>query len=455
VARNVKIKRFLYLNFRYFYSFEFWVRRHFTPAGQLVLGAAGLSAALGVDTTMTVIYQFFTLLVSVLFVSLVVSVFYKLPFGAERKLPRFGTAHTQVTYSVVIYNFASKEQKGLELIEDFADPRPSFEEFLNNPEPYEKERNIFDRYVKFHRWLWLVAQKRGAFIADHSLPPLPPMTHEEVKIEFTPLRRGRLFFSGITLARRDPFGLFRSFATFPLHQSLLILPKRYALPQIRLSGRRKYQHGGVTLASSVGDSEEFIALRDYHPGDPLRYIHWRSTAKKGFPVVKEHQEEFFVRHALLLDTFLNKGNSYVFEEAVSVAASFISSVQSDETLLDLMFIGTEVFCFTSGRGVGHTDRALEILAEVIPCHNRHFSDLHNTVMNRISSLSSCICILLSWDDERKKFISQLKTFGLPVLVMVITDDKSADDYEPGPLMNSPGNFHILEAGSIEEGLAKL
>jgi hypothetical protein len=119
------------------------VRKHFTPAGQLVLGAAGFSAALGLDTTMTVIYQFFTLLVSILVISLAISAFFKLPFRAERKLPRYATAGTAVAYTVVIYNTTSKEQRGLELIENFADPRPSFEEFINNPEPYEKEHNIF------------------------------------------------------------------------------------------------------------------------------------------------------------------------------------------------------------------------------------------------------------------------------------------------------------------------
>ena len=46
-----------------------------------------------------------------------------------------------------------------------------------------------------------------------------------------------------------------------------------------------------------------------HPGVPargiaLRKIHWRSWARRGEPVVKEYQEEYFSRIALVLDTFL-------------------------------------------------------------------------------------------------------------------------------------------------------
>ena len=44
------------------------------------------------------------------------------------------------------------------------------------------------------------------------------------------------------------------------------------------------------------------SLRDYRPGDPLQRVHWKSFARTGRPVVKEYQDEFFERHALVLDT---------------------------------------------------------------------------------------------------------------------------------------------------------
>jgi len=49
---------------------------------------------------------------------------------------------------------------------------------------------------------------------------------------------------------------------------------------------------------------------------------------------------------------------------VSVSASFAATVQTQDSLLDLMFVGTEAYVFTAGRGVGHVDRMLEVLAEV-------------------------------------------------------------------------------------------
>jgi len=63
-----------------------------------------------------------------------------------------------------------------------------------------------------------------------------------------------------------------------------------------------------------GESEEFVAMREYRRGDSLRRVHWRSTARLGELVVKEYQDEYFVRHALVLDTFCEASRDTVFEE---------------------------------------------------------------------------------------------------------------------------------------------
>jgi uncharacterized protein (DUF58 family) len=178
-------------------------------------------------------------------------------------------------------------------------------------------------------------------------------------------------------------------------------------------------------------------------------------AKIGKPVVKEYQDEFFVRHALILDTFQKTPYSEIFEEAVSIAASFACSIQTQESLLDLMFVGAQTYCFTSGRGLAHVDKMLEILASVQPCKDRPFSTLPPLVMERASLLSGCICVLLSWDEERKSLIGMLKALGIPVLVLVVTDDKVSQPLGPGPMETDPGSLHMLQVGKIEEGLARL
>src|ERR1051325_9233554 len=381
------IFRLLYRIYRLISGLRYWTARRFTRTGLAMLGAVGVAAILGLDPENSVGYQGFTLLAGLLTVAGLFSFRFKAAFAAERLLPRFATAGQPFSYRVTVRNLTGKKQTGLALLETLADPRPSVQDWVALQLDDEKHIRPFR----------ISQRRRGnpfrlATVTEGDVPPLPPNQRAEVSIELTPFRRGVVRFDGVTLARADPLGLFRAFNKVPLAQSVLILPKRYFVPPVALPGAMRYQQGGVALASNVGRSDEFVTVRDYRRGDPMRHIHWRSWAKAGKPIVKEFEDEFFVRHALVLDTFTERPFSDAFEEAVSVAASFACTVLTQESLLDLLFVGPQAYCFTAGRGLAHADQMLEILASVRPCHEQPFNALELLVLNHASAVSGCICV---------------------------------------------------------------
>jgi len=409
-----------------------------------------LTSLLAPDTDNNLTYQALPLLLFLLVIAVCLSWLFKTPFSATRLLPRFGTAGCPLHYRVVVKNLSARVQNNLTLLENLADSRPSFAAWIAVRRAEQKSLRSF----RFSGHLPL-NQFKVAVVKDADVPPIPPGQEMEVRVEVRPLRRGVLRFTGVTLARTDPVGLFRALRTVPLPQTVLILPRRYPLPAIALPGTVKYQEGGVALAASVGQSEEYVALRDYRHGDPLRHIHWRSWARVGRPVVKEFQDEFFVRHALVLDTFTGHQESEVFEEAVSVAASFACTLPTQESLLDLLFVGPQSYCFTAGRGVAHVDQMLEILASVHPCSDQPFRALEHLVLGHVEMVSGCICVLLHWDEVRRGFVRKLKMLGVPVQVLVIVQPGQDQPLDPGPLSEEPERFTVLEVGRIETGLAKL
>lgn len=442
--------RILYLFYRVFSGARHRALRRITGPGRALVVATLVAAMLGIDPDNTVGYQGFTLLFALLVVGTAFTFYFRLRFSATRLLPRFGTAGQPFSYRVAVRNGTSKPQTGLTLLDNLADPRPSFREWRAVQLDDEKHVRPFR-----------ISQRRRtnpfqlATVKEAAIPPLPPNQEVQAEVQLTPLRRGLLRFDAVSLARTDPFGLFRTFVKLPLPQTVLILPKRYWLPPVALPGAMKYQQGGVALASNVGQSDEFVALREYRRGDPIRHIHWRSWAKVGKPIVKEFEDEFFVRHALVLDTFTERPHSDEFEEAVSVAASFACTVLTQESLLDLLFVGTEAYCFTAGRGLAHADQMLEIMASVRPCLDRQFSSLETLVLNHASAVSGCICVLLAWDDARRDLVRKLKTLGLPLLVLVVFEKAPARPLDPGPMRDEPDRLHALEIGRIEEQLATL
>ncbi|UCD33542.1 MAG: DUF58 domain-containing protein [Desulfobacterales bacterium] len=449
------MRRTLYRIYRWMFSFTVWRRRKFTTAGLFTLVLLGASAAVGVDTTLAMVYQIFSFLFVLFVLSLLMSRRFQGNISIKRHLPRFATTQQRFVYHIDIKNQGTRPQSNLCLFEDTADPRPSFDEFIEIPEPSNMSKNPVDRFFGFLKWLWLIDNKKGARFDKIDIPLLRPQESQRVRVELLPIRRGRIRLSGLTLAGPDPFGMCRALHSYAIPESVLVLPKRYSLPPINLPGVRKHHSGGIVLALSVGDSEEFVALREYRPGDPLRRIHWKSWAKIGKPIVKEYQEEFFVRHVLLLDTFADHGFAEEFEEAVSLAASFACTVLTQESLLDLIFVGPEVYCFTSGRGLGQTDKILEVLASVVPCRDKSFESLFPSVLARAPYISGCICIFLHWDENRQKLVQMLRQFNLPLLVLVVIDKNEAKKLDPGIMSDLPENFQVLRSGHIEEDLQLL
>jgi len=410
----------------------FWMTRRFTGAGFLALGTLVTAGALGIDTKQTLAYQIFSFLVALIAAAMLAVLLTRPRFQVKRVLPRMITAGQPFDYRVLVTNLGAHPADGLALLEDLDDPRPTFELFRASL-----------KFPTYRGWWRLAMRNQVAHIDDAALPALAPRAEAEVRVRGVAYRRGTLSLAGATVARADPLGLVRSLARMALPDKVVVLPRRYSLPQLSLSGARRYQQGGVTLASSVGESEEFMSLRDYRPGDPLQRIHWKSYARSGKPVVKEYQDEFFERHALVLDTFTDRDGA-VFEEAVSLAASFACTLDTQESLLDLMFVGSESYCYTAGRGQMQQGNLLEILAGVRACA-QPFRRLHDAVLARRALLSGCVLILLSWDDGRQALVRTLRQHGVPLEVLLV----SAADI-PG----APGWLRVLIPGKIQEALAK-
>ncbi|MBI4660938.1 MAG: DUF58 domain-containing protein [Verrucomicrobia bacterium] len=442
--------RLIYRLYRLLTWLNYWVPRRFTPTGLLVLISMAVGGAVGMDMDQSMSFQVFLLAFCLLAVSISAACFFRGRFVVERALPRFASVGQPVAYPIKVSNRTAKTFRGLELLEGLTDPRPTLAEFT-------AARKAAARGRSFR--LSLAASPslnvRQATVKPVSLPVLPPNGEAETQVEVIPLRRGLLRFTGATVARPNAFGLFRAFARVSAPGKVLVLPKRYPLPALALPGARKYQQGGVALASAIGQSDEFVALRDYRPGDPMRHIHWRSWARAGRPIVREFQDEFFVRHALILDTFAGTEKGAAFEEAVSVAASFACSLDTQESLLDLMFVGPQAIHFTVGRGVSHVEQALEILASVRACPEKPFQLLRDLVLEHAGQVCGGVCLFLDWDEPRRELVRRLRALGLPMLVLVVADEDLDKKLQSQYSGQAPEGFRVLRLGEIAEGLRSL
>ncbi len=416
--------RFLYRSYKLFELYGSWRRSKFTQAGQVLIYGIIFTACLGVDTFRSMVYQLFSFFFCLVLLSALFSFKKKTGLTAWRILPEFATAGKTITYTLVVENHTKKSQSGWEIKEVVKDQIPSFDSFINDREPFEKMRNPWDRQLKVQRWMWLVRNKKNALFKTNSIPEISKKSRVEMKAKLTPLNRGYVHLNGFVFLLKEPLGITRSFYRITKPGKLLVLPKRYTVPELSLPGSRKHHSGGIALTSRVGDSDEFISLRDYRPGDPMRQIHWKSWAKTGKLIIRENQDEHFVRHALVLDTFSSKGSGDDFEAAVSLAASFVSTLADGESLLDLIVAGSRVYRTSSGRGLSGTRKLLEILALVKPTPEKSFLKISTTVLKYKRLLSGCILIFNTLDSDRLDLLNQLKALQIPTKAFLLTDEKT-------------------------------
>jgi uncharacterized protein (DUF58 family) len=434
-------QRFVLRQYAHVYRIDNWIKRHFTLTGHIVIIFMIAGAVFGIDTRQTTTYQLFVLLLVVLIFSLLISVFNRLQVTITRQLPRYGTVGEPLRYSVTVTNLTPRNYDRLALIEPLSETLPT---------PRQLQQFYAKRRFSFRQWMHYLIVQRGGVIAEIALPPLARLP-VQVHNSFIPTRRGVLHFAPSYIAKPDLLGLFRRLITVDDSQSCIVLPKRYPIKPLNLSGRRQYQSGGVSLANSVGNSSEFMSLRDYQQGDPLHSIHWKSYAKHGKLIVKDYQDEYFVRRALVLDTFVGTAPHEQFEAAVSVAASLATSEQDDEALLDLLFVGLQSYCFTAGRGVDQISHLQEILASVQSSSESSFELLQQTVLARLALCSSMLCVLMHWDEARQNFIQQLMAQGLPVAVYLLHDGSLNLANCP----KQPPHFYLLDYRQLAEQLAGL
>ncbi|MDZ7753819.1 MAG: DUF58 domain-containing protein [Gammaproteobacteria bacterium] len=434
--------------FRVIYGAGRRLRRRLTPAGQILLGTTLTAGALGVDTRQSLAHQLFALGMALLLTAFLLLVLHRGRYTVARQLPPLATMGQPFTYRLQLRAQSGVLEGGHGVVEELETVYPSPRAFRRADAMADGHHNWFDRKVGYPRFVALVHQGMGASIPEQTLPAGPAVAEVEVRITATPLRRGFIYFTGTRLARPEALGLARSLHHAAAPDRLLVLPRRYAVPRLALPGSRQEQPGGVTYSGHVGESEEFVATRDYRPGDPVRRIHWRGWARTGHPVVREYQDEFFVRHALALDTF-SAAATPAFEEAISLAASYVVTLPRTDSLLDLVFVGNRPHRLTTGRGTGGEQHLLEALACLGPAGQDGFRTLADMLLGQASRVTGMVLVLVQWDAPRRRLVERLRAVGIHLVVFVVSPEKSID---AGPYGDGPRWLWHLRPGRIQEDL---
>jgi len=261
-------------------------------------------------------------------------------------------------------------------------------------------------------------------------------------IRLKPNRRGLHTLPRPRAYSTFPFNLARVGRSWADEPSLLVLPHFHPIVGIDVPVGTRYQPGGIALTSNVGESPEYIGSREYVPGDSPRRIDYRSWARLATPVVREYQEEYYCRVALVLDTFVPRGRKPDregfpdLEAAISLSASVADALSRGEYLIDLFAAGPELYVFRAGRHTAHFENILEIVACVDACRENPFDTVAPALVDELSNISTVIGVFLDWDASRRQLARTAVEMGCSVKILIVRDGETTEpiDFDEGSVV---------------------
>ena len=160
-----------------------------------------------------------------------------------------------------------------------------------------------------------------------------PLSTSTVEYECQCDRRGLIEFGPLHCSTLFPWGLLRSY--FWLHEKdqCVVHP---TVGTLQPGWRELFEvrrHGSQQTKGQSGTSEgEFYGLRNYRVGDSPRWIHWRSTARRNEPVVRQFERQENIHACVLLDLYRDPKQSTEkealrkFDETVDEAVEFVGTL---------------------------------------------------------------------------------------------------------------------------------
>ncbi|CAL4860190.1 DUF58 domain-containing protein [Microbacterium sp. MM2322] len=187
----------------------------------------------------------------------------------------------------------------------------------------------------------------GDGLVDVNVPLLRPGHEMSETVVIPTLRRGIITVGPARTVRGDPLGILTREATWQETHTLYVHPVTTALRSTATGLIRDLE--GSPSRTIVDADFSFHALRPYVPGDSMRQVHWKSTAKTGAMMVRQYEETRRSRMILALGL---GGGEYAdddeFELAVSATASIGVRGIRDGRDVDVV-AGAEIPEFERGR----------------------------------------------------------------------------------------------------------
>lgn len=249
---------------------------------------------------------------------------------------------------------------------------------------------------------------------------LPPRSAIKLEYDFT-APRGYYRFGEIGVRASDHLGIFQRAAQISVPKRLIILPRVAQLRKVIIRPRRTRVYSGNIPARIGGSGVDFFGVRSFHPGDPMRWINWKASAR--YPqsfFINQYEQERVSDVGIILDTrsrsnIAHDGES-LFDLSIEAAAALANRFLNDGNRVGLLMYGRHLDWTFPGYGKIQWERIMQSLARAKPGESQYFEKLDHLPTKLFPANSQLVFISPLHRDDTNMLI-RLRARGYRVLVI--------------------------------------
>ncbi len=224
--------------------------------------------------------------------------------------------------------------------------------------------SVIVRLQNLKQWSPIISMS-VAFVSNRSnyayVPMLAPGLTAELRLPHVLLRRGVHALPAVRLSSGFPMGLVERARIQDSPGEVVVYPRVHRIDR---SALERLDDSGNRPRPTLATGDEFYSLREYVPGDDIRFISWRVSARLGELIVRELEPGSVRSVVLVVDTRGVPASFEAderFELAVEMAASLAVAFLDQQYSVALV---TPQGSAPLGTGEGHVSRVLDMLARV-------------------------------------------------------------------------------------------
>jgi uncharacterized protein (DUF58 family) len=178
-------------------------------------------------------------------------------------------------------------------------------------------------------------------------------------------RWGAYEIGSLTVRARDRFGLLLFERRVPTSLPVRVLPRPEALREL-LAPLETMTHSGNTVSRERGAGIEFADVRPFLPGDLVRHVNWRVSARRGELHVNQHHPERNADVVLFLDTFaeVGEGGRTTLDMSIRGAAALAGNYLRSRDRVGLVGFGGILRWLRPGMGTLQLYRLMDSLLDM-------------------------------------------------------------------------------------------